>query len=174
MSKAINIKKPTVMMSPLTWINDGFNWIATTITDLYTAVAALFFATLGFFLPIKNMVQLVILFFIIDMLVGYWTARKIRGEEWDSKIVWKKTMPRAGFSVFFIMGTYMSDLIFGQDFFCMYKVVGWLISSIIMVSISKNAYLLTGWTPFKYIGSITKREIKNKTDMTEKDYENIS
>lgn len=168
MSRSINIKN-TNMTPLMAWLSDAMNWLTTTMSNAYGALSAFFISIIGYFLPIKNMVHLVLLFFLVDMIVGYIAARKLRGEEFNGAIVWSKTIPRAGFSVFFILATYMTDQVFGQDYICLYKLVGWFLCSIVLISISKNAYKLTGWMPFKYIGTITKKEVSKKTEITEEE-----
>jgi len=140
------------------------------IKDISTAGKALweFFYGLigvvfGFFLPIKDMVNFVILLFMVDIVVGYFTAKKIRGEHFNPQLIWKKTVPRMTLSLVLIILTYLWDTTFEQTILSTYTTVGWFIGGILIVSIAKNGYKLTPWTVFESLTGIIQEKIKEQT-----------
>lgn len=117
----------------------------------------------GFFLPIKDMVNFVILLFLVDILVGYFTARKIRSERFDPQIIWKKTVPRMTLSILLILLTFLWDTTFEQTILSTYTTVGWFISGILIVSIARNGFKITRWQVFESLTGIFQERIKEQT-----------
>lgn len=142
-----------------------------TISDLssniWSGLAGLFSAFLGFFIPVKDIVHLMVVFFIIDVGVGYWAARKIRGEKFSTPIIWNTTIPRMVLSITVVLLSFAWDKIFGQEMIQTYKVVGWFVSGILLFSIVKNAYKITKWKVFPQVGDILKERLKIKDDDTD-------
>jgi hypothetical protein len=65
------------------------------------------FSIFGFFEPVKDIVHLMVFFFFIDMILGYWAAHKTRGERFSARIIWKTTMPRMIISLVLVLGAFM-------------------------------------------------------------------
>lgn len=143
-------------MNNLSYLIDLTEW-------LYKAMAGLFMAVVGYFLPIKDIVHLVILFFIIDMLFGYWAARKLRGEKFSTKIVWQTTFPRMLISLVLILMAFLWDKTFNQQYLPTYTIIGWFISGILIFSIAKNGYKITKWRAFLNIEDLFEKKIKDET-----------
>lgn len=129
---------------------------------VFTGTAASF---IGYLLPIRNIVHLLIIFFIADVVFGYWAARKIRNERFSVKIIWEHTIPRMLVSIVLITGAFMWDEVYKQDFVSTYKVIGWFISGVLLYSIADNGYQITKWSIFPKIGNLINDSVKSKTGM---------
>lgn len=136
-----------------------------TLTNAYAILAGLFASVLGYFIPVKDIVHLLILFFIIDVIFGFWAARKLRKEKFSVKIIWSTTIPRMLISIVLILSAFMWDMTYKQDFVSTYKIVGWFISGVLIFSIAKNGYLITKWTVFSRIESLFRSKVKEQTGL---------
>lgn len=138
-------------------------WIYETLNNAYVFFTGCMISMLGYFLPIKDIAHLLILFFMLDVLFGYMAARKLRKERFSVKIIWNHTMPRMLISLVLIIGAYMWDKTYNQNVICTYKVVGWFISGVLLYSIAENGYQITKWSVFPKIGNMLKTNVKDKT-----------
>lgn len=129
----------------------------------WNLIAGLFMSFVGYLLPIRDIVHLLILFFIIDALFGYWAARKLRNEKFSAKIIWKTTMPRMLISLVLIVFAYLWDSVYQQDFVATYKLIGWFISGVLLASIVQNGYQITNWNMFAFLGDFLKQKIRENT-----------
>jgi len=118
---------------------------------------------IGYFLPIKDMVNFIVLLFVIDVFLGYLAARKLRGEKFSTRIVWRTTMPRMLISVLLIIIAYMWDDVFQQTLLQTYNMVGWFIAGILIFSIGKNGYKITSWRGFLGLENLFKKKIEEET-----------
>ena len=145
------------------------NMIDDTLSDwlriAWGFVSGTFMAIIGYFLPVKNIVHLLLLFFFLDVIFGYWAARKVRGEQFSAKIIWQTTMPRMIISLVLIMGAYMWDDVFQQEMVCTYKVIGWFICGVLLANIVQNGYRITKWDMFLGLGQYFKIKIKDKINI---------
>jgi phage-related holin len=146
------------------WAARFLDWIYNVLFDTYNCCFALAVSFLGYMLPIKNAIHLILFFFFLDVLFGVWAAKKVRKERFKTAIIWQKTIPRAFISIIIIMAAYMWDTVFEQSWIQTYMVIGWFISGVLLLSITKNAAELTKWSGFTAIGNIIKKEVKEKTD----------
>lgn len=137
-------------------IFDIAEWVWKMLFGTFTAV-------IGYFLPIKDLVHLVILFFVIDMLFGYWAARKLRGERFSTKIVWRTTFPRMLISVILILLAFLWDTTCNQMYLPTYNIIGWFIAGILLFSIGKNAFKITNWEGFKLLSVMFRKKVKDET-----------
>jgi len=126
-------------------------------------LCGLFSASIGYFLPVKDIVHLLIFFFIVDVFFGWRKARKLKKMKFSTAVIWNTTMPRMGLSILLIMCAYMWDNTFDQNYVSTYKVIGWFISGVILYSIVANMYVLTNWKVFKDLVQIVKNCVKGKT-----------
>ena len=117
---------------------------------------------IGYFLPIKDLVHLVILFFILDMVFGYWAARRLRGEKFSTKIVWNTTFPRMLISLVLIISAYLWDTTCKQNWLPTYNLIGWFISGMLIFSIAKNGFKITQWQGFYNLEGLFKKKIKDE------------
>lgn len=134
------------------------------LKTLYSFIAGAFTAFLGYFLPIRDIVHLLIFFFFLDVIIGYWASRKLYGKRFMVSIVWKHTIPRMILSLILIIGAYMWDSTYQQEYVSTYKIIGWFISGLLLYSIAENAYCITRWTMFKKIGKAIKDQVVDKAE----------
>lgn len=144
------------MQNNLLSIGDLAEWVWKTIFGTVTAI-------FGYFLPVKDLVHMVILFFIVDMLIGYWAARRLRGEKFSTKIIWKTTVPRLLISLVLIIMAFIWDTTCKQTYFPTYNIISWFISGILIFSIGKNAYSITNWEGFRLLSLLFRKKIKDQT-----------
>lgn len=133
--------------------------------NTYAMVSGFFATVLGYFLPVRNIVHLLVLLFIFDVIFGYWAAHKLRSERFSVKIIWNHTMPRMLLSLVLILGTYMWDNVYNVDVICTYKIIGWFISGVLLWSIAENGYHITKWSVFPKIGELFRSKIKDQTGL---------
>jgi len=133
--------------------------------DAYAMLVGAILGYIGQLLPIKNIVHLLIIFFIADVLFGFWAARKIRKERFSVKIIWQHTIPRMLISIVLITGAFMWDQVYEQELVATYKVIGWFISGVLLYSIAENGYQITKWSIFPKIGSLINDNVKTKTGL---------
>jgi hypothetical protein len=128
--------------------------ISTFINNSYAFLVGIGTSIIGYFLPVRDIVHLLILFFILDVIFGYWAAKKLRGERFSVKIIWRYTMPRMLISLVLILGAFMWDTVYCQEFISTYKIIGWFISGVLLYSIAQNGYKITKWSIFPKIGTL--------------------
>lgn len=121
----------------------------------------------GYFLPVRDIAFLIILFFILDVIFGFWAARKLRSERFSVKIIWDHTMPRMLISIVLVLGAYMWDEVFNQTAVHTYKVIGWFISGVLLYSIAENGYKISKWKVFKDVSELIKRKTRKDVDIQE-------
>lgn len=131
--------------------------------NAYAFVVGCLLSLLGYLIPVKDIVNLLILFFILDVAFGYWAARNLRGERFSVKIIWSHTMPRMLVSIVLITGAYMWDKVYDQNIVSTYKVIGWFISGVLLYSIAENGYNVTKWSVFPQISKLFKNKMKDAT-----------
>jgi hypothetical protein len=141
----------------------SFDWLKQVASNIWALITGLMTTVVGYFLPIKNIVHVVLFFFLLDIIFGYWAARKLRRERFSTKIVWQYTMPRILLSLTLIISAFMWDSVFEQEFISTYKVIGWFISGILIYSITKNGYKITHWEMFPMVGKLFERKIEEQT-----------
>jgi hypothetical protein len=143
-------------------IRQGIADICSNVYQFLTGLMASFF---GYFLPVKNIVHLIILFFILDVIFGAWAAKKVKKEKFSVKIIWNHTMPRMLISIILVMGAYMWDSVFSQDFVSTYKIIGWFISGVLLWSVAENGYKITKWSVFPKLGDLFRSKVQEQTGM---------
>ena len=142
-------------MNTLLSLDSMADWVWKTLCGTISAI-------IGYFLPIKDLVHLVILFFILDMLFGYWAARRLRGERFSTKIVWCTTFPRMLISIVLIIMAYLWDTTCKQQWLPTYNLIGWFISGVLIFSIAKNGFKITHWQGFYNLEGLFKKKIKDE------------
>lgn len=141
------------------------------LKNAYAMLSGLFMSILGYFLPVKDIVHLLILFFVLDVFFGFWAAKKLRKERFSVKIIWSRTIPRMLVSIVLILGAYMWDSTYQQDFVSTHKVVGWFISGVLLYSIAENGYHITKWAMFPKLANLIGNKLKDKTGIDLKEQE---
>lgn len=133
------------------------------VCNTYSVLAGTIGGFIGYLLPIRNIVHLVIALFIWDVFFGYWAAKKLRNERFSVKIIWDHTMPRMLVSIVLITGAFMWDEVYQQDLVSTYKIIGWFISGVLLYSIAKNGYKISKWKAFSQIGDLIQDKVKDST-----------
>lgn len=141
-------------------------WLRALFANFWSLFSGLLASVMGYFLPVRNILHLLVLFFIIDVAFGYWAAKKLRGEKFSAKIIWKTTMPRMVISIVLILGSFMWDSVYDQNMVATYKVIGWFISGVLFFSILQNGYRVTNWEMLPLIGRLISGKIKDHTGIT--------
>ena len=131
--------------------------------DLYAFIAGCFIAFIGHLLPVKNILNLLILFFIFDVIFGYWAAKTTRSERFSVKIIWENTIPRMLTSIILICGAFLWDEAYGQELIPTYKIIGWFISGVLLYSIAQNGYEITKWSIFMKLSKAIEDKVKDNT-----------
>lgn len=152
-------------MDKHTVFNNMMNELGTAGKALWEFFYGLLGVVFGFLLPIKDMVNFVLLLFFVDIVVGYVTANKIRGEHFKPELIWRKTIPRLTLSVVLIILTYLWDTTFQQTILSTYTTTGWFISGILIVSIARNGFKLTRWQVFESLTGLFHEKIKEQTGL---------
>lgn len=119
----------------------------------------------GYFLPVKDIVHLVLFFFLLDILFGACAAKKLRKEKFSTKIIWNYTMPRILISLVLIITSYMWDTTFEQEWISTYKLIGWFICGILIYSIAKNGYKITKWNMLPMMGHMIEHKMEEVSGM---------
>ena len=143
--------------------NLSIDWLRQSLTNCWSFLCGLFSVVIGYMLPVKNIVHIVRFFFLLDVIFGYWAARKLRNERFSVKIIWEYTMPRMLISIVLIISAFMWDSVFDQEFVSTYKIIGWFICGILIYSIDKNGYKITNWQMFPLISKLVRKEIQEET-----------
>ncbi len=143
--------------------NSLLDWFRQSLTNCWSLFVGLLTACLGYILPVKNIVHLVLFFFLLDIVFGYWAARKLRNEKFSTKIIWNTTMPRTLLSIVLIICSFLWDEVFQQNMVDTYRVIGWFICGVLIYSIAKNGYKITHWEMFPLIGYLMANKIKKET-----------
>lgn len=132
--------------------------------------AGIFSSIIGYFVPVRDIVHVLLLFFLFDMIFGYLAARKGKkrgGKEckrFSVKIIWNTTIPRALISIILVMAAYMWDSTYNQDVVNTYKAIGWFISGVLIFSIAENGFIITKWGVFLKVREFIRNKIKSETE----------
>lgn len=141
------------------------NWLSFSdlVKGIWEILCGIFGIIIGYFLPIRDMVNFIVILFFIDMVFGYWAAKKLRGEKFSKGIVYKTTMLRMLISILIVMVAYTWDTTFKQQFIQTYNMAGWFISGVLIFSIVKNAFKITKWQVFDSLTTVFARKVKDQT-----------
>lgn len=169
LGKKSQTKKPKSMNDTI------FKHLGGAFIDIATKVHAMIAGTIGaifsFMMPVKDIVNLLLFLFAMDVIFGYWAAKRLRGERFSVKIIWNHTIPRMLISITLITGAFMWDKVYGQNLINTCKIIGWFISGVLLYSIAENGYSITKWAIFPKISTIVQRKIKDMTKIDVSDIE---
>ena len=129
---------------------------------IWSAISGIFMTILGYFIPIKDIFLLLVLFFAMDAVFGFLAARKLYKEAFSQRKIWNTTVPRLGGSLVLIMLAFMWDDVYKQNAMHSYIVIGWFLSGILLAKIAFNLYHITNWDVFLGLGKyFTSRSSQN-------------
>ena len=140
-------------------------WFRAVAFNIWHFIAGLATAAIGYFIPVKDIVHLVLFFFLLDIIFGYCAAKKLRKERFSTKLIWNYTMPRILISIVLILACYMWDTTFSQEWISTYKLIGWFICGILLYSIAKNSYKITKWNMLPIMGHMIGNKIEDASGM---------
>lgn len=138
--------------------NQEIKWVG----DLYSFISGLFALMLGYFYPMRNMVHLMLLLFLIDVLIGYWAAKKVRGEKFNVKLIWNHTCPRILITMLIIIILYLWDDVSGQTYLDTYNYFAMFIGGVLIYSIFENAHAITKWEALNVAKLIIWKKFKRE------------
>lgn len=124
-----------------------------------------FIGILGYFTPIKDVTFMLLLFFFMDIVFGYWKARKMTKAPFKPRIIWDKTVPRMVVVVVLLIGSFSLDEINQQTYIATHKLVGWFFGALLLYSIAENGYYITEWRALALFAKFAKKQIEGKTGM---------
>lgn len=127
------------------------------------AAGGLFGIILGYFLPIRDIAYWLFIAFVIDMICGYWAAKKIDHERFSPKKVWNTTVMYMLAAIIIISLLYSWDKTFHQDTVPTYMLVGYAFGGLLIASIAKNLYKITNWSPLKMVKNVVTNLVKEKS-----------
>ncbi len=136
-----------------------YNWFF----DLYKFVIGGLMSLFTYMLPMRDMVLFVTFCFIVDVVIGYAKAWKMKREKFKAKIIWEKTMPRWLFSVIILSLLFLWDKVHHQDFVSTYYVGGYFLSGTVIASIIENALIITRWRVFESLYSFVTKKVAKET-----------
>ena len=140
------------------------SWISNTLDNSLAFALSAFISVIGYFSPVGNILLLLLVLFGIDVILGIWASKKLRKESFSMKKVFSTAIPRFIISAIIILITYAWDSVYSQDLVCTYKVAGWFISGLLIVSITKNGYQITNWSVFKSIERLIKKQMDKRVE----------
>ena len=142
-----------------------FRMLQEPTSQVISMLSGFFFMVFGYFIPIREIVHVMVLFFILDVIFGFWAAKKLRKEKFSVKIIWKHTLPRMAISFVLILSAFMWDSTFDQNVIATYKIIGWFISGVLLFSIAQNGYKITKWAVFPQLLILVGRKVKDSTGL---------
>lgn len=137
--------------------------------DYWASIVGLFMSMLGYFLPIRDLVHLVIFFFIIEMITGYYAAKskanlKRKKLNFSLTIVYTKTIPRMFITILILIMAYLWDTVNNQKWVPTYTILGWFFTGILLLKTMRHSYTVTKWIGFKYAEILIVNKMKNNID----------
>lgn len=125
-------------------------------------VLGVFLNIAHYFAPVADTIHVLLVFFIADILFGFLASKKLRGESFNPRKVWEKTIPKMLVSFFVIISAHMLDSISPLGFLTIRESVGWILSGLVLHSVWKNAFIVTKWTALRHIGEFLSDSLKDR------------
>ena len=138
-------------------------WLKDIFTDTWSMTAGFIASIIGYFSPIRDPINLLLIFFAVDAGVGYLKNKKLYNQEFSKRKIFETTVPRMIAVVTFMALLFSLDTTFNQDVVQTYMVVGYFIGGVLLFNIGKNFYKLTKWKAFLAIASMVQKDVKDKT-----------
>lgn len=138
-------------------------WIKTIFSDGYSLLVGTLSGLLSFYSPIKDPINLLVILFAVDALIGYLKNRKLNNEKFSKRKIFETTIPRMIAVVTFICLLYALDVTFRQEYVATYLTVGYFVGGVLLFNIGKNLYHLTKWKAFLQIQNMLSKNVEEKT-----------
>ena len=129
--------------------------------DAYNFFAGWLGSLVVYFLPVFDILRMLVFFFVIDSLVGYWKARKIDGIPFRGRIVWDKTITRLALSTVIILCAFSWDNVYSQDVVKVHMIIGGFISGVVLLSIVQNGYEISRWSVLNRLAKHLDKKLEN-------------
>lgn len=136
-------------------LNELFN-------DVYNLIVGAIFSLFGYFSPIRETMHILFFFFLLDVIFGYLVARKVRGEKWQPKIIWEKTIIKMLVASLMVITAHMLDKIAPSSYLTIREFVGWFISGVVLSSVWENFHTLTKWKIVVKLSETLSEKLKFK------------
>lgn len=136
------------------FMDDASSTVVRFIVGIISYIAA-------FFLPIKNIMHMMLLFFLIDAMMGYYTNHKLYKAKFEPGIIWEKTIKRATFSSVLLGMCCMWDKGSTQEVVSTAQIVGLFISGMLIISFLKNVINYTKWNVFRKLEIVAEKKIED-------------
>ena len=130
-------------------------------SDAYNFFAGWLGSLVVYFLPVFDILRMLVFFFVIDSLVGYWKARKIDGIPFRGRIVWDKTITRLALSTVIILCAFSWDNVYSQDVVKVHMIIGGFISGVVLLSIVQNGYEISRWSVLNRLAKHLDKKLEN-------------
>lgn len=139
------------------------SWLRDIFTDTWSMTAGAITGMLGYFAPIQDPINLLLIFFAADAVVGYWKNKKLYNQEFSKGKIFETTVPRMIAVSTFMAMLFAWDTTYNQEIVQTYMVVGYFIGGVLLFNIGKNFYKLTKWKAFLAIASMVQKDVQDKT-----------
>lgn len=136
-------------------LNELFN-------DAYNLAVGAVLTLFGYFAPVRETIHILFFFFLLDVIFGYLVARKMRGEKWQPKIIWEKTMIKMLVASLMVITAHLLDKIAPSSYLTIREFVGWFISGVVLSSVWENFHTLTKWKIIVKLNETLKEKLKFK------------
>jgi len=130
--------------------------------DSYSFFGGMIGSLVGYFLPIKETVHILCIFFILDVLFGFLVSKKINGSKFQVRIIWENTLPKMLISFLVILTAHLLDKIAPLEIFTIRSFVGWFLCGMVLSSVWDNAYKLTKWGVLEKINEKLKNKLNDE------------
>jgi phage-related holin len=140
----------------------GF-WLRDIFSNTWAVIVGLMSSLLGYLLPIRDPVNLLLIFFVVDAIVGYLKNRKLHKQPFSKRKIFETTVPRMMAVVMFMILLFALDTEFHQDTVQTYMVVGYFIGGVLLFNVGKNLYEITRWRAFLNIANMVHKNVQDKT-----------
>ena len=133
------------------------------LTKGYAVLIGVISAVAGYFLPVKDTVHIIFVFFIFDVIFGYWAARKKDPKtRFKAKIIWQKTVPKMLVAFLLVITAHMLDFITPAGIITIRESVGWFVAGLVLSSVWQNMMIVTEWVSIKDLIKLLTDKIKLK------------
>lgn len=139
------------------------SWLRDIFTDTWAVSSGFVASIIGYFSPIRDPINLLLIFFAVDAAVGYLKNKKLYNQEFSKRKIFETTVPRMIAVSTFMAMLFAWDTTYNQEIVQTYMVVGYFIGGVLLFNIGKNFYKLTKWKAFLAIASMVQKDVQDKT-----------